>query len=84
MRIGDIVQIRIPKSREGERFYKFNNGVGKVVDLVGFNGHEKCFAVILGTNEILWPLEWIIPFEHEEEDEDIEPTGFCELLEEFK
>lgn len=79
MGIRDIVQIRIPKRWEDASYYKFNCHVGEILDL-----HEKCLAKILGTAGILWPIEWLIPFEHEEEDEDIEPTGFCELLEEFK
>ena len=63
MGIGDIVQIRIPKRWRCKYFYKFNCGVGKIVDLVGFDGHEKRFAVILGTEEIFWPLEWLVQFE---------------------
>jgi len=84
MEIGDIVQIRIPERWKNADYYKFNYEVGKIVDLVGFDGHEKCIAKILGTGGLLWPIEWIVPFDHEEEDENIEPTGLCELLEEFK
>ena len=62
MEIGNIVQIRIPKKWRSKYFYKFNYGVGKVVDLIGFEGHEKCFAIILGTEEIFWPLEWLVMF----------------------
>lgn len=72
MGIGDIVQIRIPKIWASQDYYKFNCYVGEIVDLC-----ENCLAKISGINGILWPIEWLI--EQEEEDEDIEALDLDEL-----
>ena len=72
MGIGDIVQIRIPKRWASADYYKFNCYVGEIVDLC-----EKCLAKIAGINGILWPIEWLI--EQEEEDENIEAIDLDEL-----
>lgn len=71
MEIGSIVQIRIPERWKDADYYKFNHHVGKIVEL-----HEKCIAKILGTDGILWPIEWLIEYE---EDENIEASEICEL-----
>ena len=73
MEIGDIVQIRIPKRWKDASYYKFNCHVGEIVDL-----HEGCLARILESDGILWPIEWLTPFESEK-DEAIQASEICEL-----
>lgn len=77
MKVGDIVQIHIPKSRESAKFYKFNNCVGEIKDLIRC-GAEYGFAVVEGTDRDFWPFEWLTPFEPEN-DEYIEASEICEL-----
>lgn len=79
MEIGSIVQIRIPERWKDADYYKFNNYIGEVVELTGFevNGYEECIVKIFGTHEIFWPVEWLV--EYEENDEPIETVGLNEL-----
>lgn len=79
MKIGNVVQIRIPERWKDADYYKFNRHAGEIVEL-----HEEGLAVarILDTGGILWPTEWLV--EYEENDEPIETVGLNELLKEFK
>jgi len=78
MKVGDVVQIHMPEYMKVVDFYRFNNCVGEIVEVVECR-NETGFAVVAGTDGGLWDFEWLTPFERPEEEETIETTDLKEL-----
>lgn len=75
-REGSRVILQIPDSRRNAPFYKYNGVVTTITEMCGTG-----FAILSKVDNGLWPIQWLLPYVEEEEDEEnIEPSDMNFLI----